>query len=352
MKRQRALDGKAIIVLPGGLRLIRHNASAALILMLLCAIVAVFSLTAGTTAISFSDLSGQWQDLDRDQLYALWDVRLPRLAVGFMAGWCVALSGAMLQSISRNPLADPGLFGLSQGSVITIMILLIVWPGVPRTALPLAALAGGVAVAALLIGLVGGSRSSGLSILLMGLAVESVLTALTSILILYSSEEMSQALAEWVAGSLFAADSHAIAAFAPWFAASLVAILVTGRSLKSFDLGEHMAMAIGEPVPYSRPIILLVAVLLSSAAVAAVGPLIFLGVMACHLAGFLSPATGRARLVLAALMGGLLVILADALVREYAQAITLPIGVAITIVGAPLFIISLRLRAVHHLSAP
>lgn len=348
MKCTNALDGKKIISLPSGLRVPVHNLAAIFALGFATLFAAIFSLTAGSTAISLGDLAAFWQGaaFSPDQDYALFSVRLPRLIVGFMAGWCVALSGAMLQAIARNPLADPGLFGLSQGSVITIMILFIVSPGVATSILPFAAFAGGLAVAGVLLTLVG-SSASGLAILLMGIAVESVLTALTSILILYTPQDMSQGLAEWVAGSLFAADDQAIASFMPWFLLSFAAILVTGRSLGAFTLGEDMAQALGEPVSFSRPAILLVAVLLSSAAVAAIGPLIFLGVMASHLAGFLSPATGRARLVLAALMGGLLVIVADALVREFAGHITLPIGTAIAILGVPLFIFCLRLRTLR-----
>lgn len=348
MKCTTALDGKKIISLKSGLRVPVHNLVAFSTLVLATLVAALLSMTAGSTAITLDDLAGLWQGaaLSADQDYALFAVRLPRLIVGFMAGWCVALSGAMLQSISRNPLADPGLFGLSQGSVITIMLLFILFPAVATSILPFAAFAGGLAVAGVLLALVGG-RASGLSILLMGIAVESVLTALTSILILYTPQDMSQGLAEWVAGSLFAADNQAITAFMPWFLLSFAAVLVIGRSLGAFTLGEDMAQALGEPVTFSRPIILFVAVLLSSAAVAAIGPLIFLGVMASHLAGFMSPATGRARLVLAAMMGGLLVVVADALVRKFAGNITLPIGAAIAILGVPLFIFCLRLRALR-----
>lgn len=349
MKVTHSLSGKKSLVFPSGLQVTWHNLMTCVGLLALGCLLGVFSLTAGSVQVTATDVFQLvfGTPLAQDQSFAVWDVRLPRLLIGFMAGWCVALSGAMLQSIARNPLADPGLFGLSQGSVITIVLLLIFVPDVPRTMLPFAAVAGGVSVALLLIALVGTKQGSGLAILLMGIAIESLLSAITTILILYTPEDMSQAIAEWFAGSLFDASLTSLTQFLPWFMLSLIAILVTGRILKTYGLGEHMAMAIGEPVRYSQPAILLVSVFLSSASVTAVGPLVFLGVMAPHLAGFLSPATGRARLVISGLVGGLLVVAADALIREYAHGFTLPIGIAITVLGVPLFIISLRIRALR-----
>ena len=247
---------------------------------------------------------------------------------------------------------DPGLFGLNQGSMVAIMLLLVFMPAAPREIVPLAALLGGLGVGLLLIGLVGGTRSGGLAILLIGLAVETVLSAITSILILYTPPETSYGLSAWLAGSLFQASWSGAAAFAPWFAVGLIGIAVFGRRLAVYDLGADMARAIGEPVARSRPFILVFAVLMSSTAVSAVGPLTFLGVLAPHLASFVSPATGRARLILSGLTGGALVVAADCLVRGLPSTFSLPIGLGLTLVGVPLFMITLRLRTLRRLQAP
>ena len=122
-------------------------------------------------------------------------------------------------------------------------------------------------------------------------------------------------------------------------------ILVLGHRLRSLDFGDQLAMALGEAITWTKPAILIAAVLLTSAAVTAVGPLIFLGVMAPHLANFLAGASGRSRLVLSAMVGGLLVIAADTLTRGFAGEVALPAGLSIVVIGVPLFIITLRLRA-------
>ena len=349
MTLTRATDGKPVLHFSTGLQIRLGNLAAAVFLCVLALLLSVMALLVGATETGFPDvLTGlAGATVAPDQAFALIDVRLPRIVVGFMAGWLVAMAGAMLQSLARNPLADPGLFGLSQGSMVVIMLLLVFMPEAPKGLIPVAALAGGLAVALALIWLSGGARSSGLAILLMGIAVDTVLSSVTSILILYTPKETSYSLSDWLAGSLFQASPEAILAIAPWFALSLVVAFFTGRALKSYDLGDELAQALGEPVAWSRPLILLAAVLLSSAAVTAVGPLIFLGVMAPHLAGFLSPARGRARLILSGLAGGVLVVGADCLTRAYAGDIALPLGLSLTILGVPLFIITLRLRALR-----
>lgn len=353
MKRARALDGKPVLRFASGLEMRIGNIAAACGLVAAALALAALSAGAGATEAGLADL---WrlalgEPVEGDRLFALFTVRLPRIVMGFMAGWAVALAGAMLQSIARNPLADPGLFGLSQGSMTTIMLLLVLAPAAPKATIALAALGGGLAVALLLVWLVGGERSGGLAILLMGIAVETVLSSVGSILILYTPPETSLALADWMAGSLFTASWGGIAAFAPLVAASLAGIFLTGRALSAYELGNELAMTLGEPVRLSRPLVLVFAVLLSASAVTAVGPLMFLGVLAPQLAGFLSPATGRARLLLSALTGGVLVVAADALARGFAGDVPLPLGLGLTLVGVPLFIIALRLQALRRLRA-
>lgn len=351
MKRALSTDGRSVLRWRSGLEIRIDTLWATLLLFACATVLASIAVSVGATETGFQDLLEflTGARLDESRIFALMEVRLPRVVLGFMAGWCVALTGAMLQSLSQNPLADPGLLGLSQGAMVTILLLLIFVPTAPTGLVPAAAILGGLGIAVLLIWLTGGGHSDGLAILLMGIAVETVLSSVTSIMILYLPPETSFAVSDWLAGSLFQASWKVIAALALWFALSLPAILLLGRALSCYDLGEETAMSLGEPVQRSKPLILFTAVLLTSAAVTAVGPLAFLGVMAPHLANAVSPSTGRARLVLSGLTGGVLVIGADALTRAIAGNISIPIGLALTLLGVPLFIISMRLRAVFNL---
>ncbi|MBY8974919.1 iron ABC transporter permease [Rhodobacteraceae bacterium NNCM2] len=349
IRRGVATDGKPVLRFANGLQIRASNLFAGLGLCLAALFLAGASASLGLTDAGVSDLLHALSGggLSEAEEYALWTVRLPRIVLGFMVGWVVALSGALLQSVARNPLADPGLFGFSQGSMTMIMLLLVIAPAAPKVMVALAALAGGMCVAGLLLWLVGGERSGGLSIVLMGIAIEAVLSSFGSLLILYLPSDTSVAISEWLAGSLFQANWVMIATFVPLFAFSLVGVVLIGRAMAAYDLGSDMARALGEPVARSRPLILLFAVVLSSAAVTAVGPLVFLGVLAPHIAGFLSPAVARARLVLSGLMGGILVVAADTLARSLSGGIPLPLGLSLTMVGVPLFIIALRLQALR-----
>ncbi|TFH87216.1 iron ABC transporter permease [Billgrantia azerbaijanica] len=348
MRCERAIDGRPVLRFTSGLEIGLGNLAAVAVLTVAAVVLTTLSLTVGFADTRVTDLAAAWHDgQDYELQFALLNVRLPRIVLGFMAGWCLALTGAMLQSLSQNPLADPGLLGLSQGSMVTILLLLLFVPSAPLGLIPVAAVVGGLAVVALLVWLMGGSTdgNSGLTLLLMGIAVDTMLSSVSSILILYAPPEISFAVSAWLAGSLFQASWGSIAALVPWFTLSLPAILLLGRAMRCYDLGDDTAMALGVPVTWSKPLILFVAVLLTSAAVTAVGPLVFLGVMAPHLAGFLSRSAGRARLVLSALTGGLLVVAADTLVRATTSDLALPLGLSLTLIGVPLFILTLRLRA-------
>ena len=348
-RRSIATDGKSVLRFSNGLQLRSGNIWAGLGFALVTVILAACATGLGATEAGLGDLLRMLSgfSLSDEDAYALFTVRLPRIVLGFMVGWAVALSGALLQSIARNPLADPGLFGFSQGAMTMIMLLLVLSPAAPRELIALAALSGGLCVAGLLIWLVGGERSSGLSIILMGIAIETVLSSFGSLLILYLPTETSLALSEWLAGSLFQASWQLIVAFLPVFLFSIVGIMLLGAALTIYDLGTETAMALGEPVARTRPLILVFAVLLSTSAVTAVGPLAFLGVLAPHLAAFVSPAIGRARLFLSGLMGGILVLAADVLTRGFAGDVPMPLGLSLTMVGVPLFIIALRLQALR-----
>lgn len=346
MKLRNTLDGRRVLRLPTGQTIRIANLWSITGLLIAALVLAFLSLQIGTTDITpgviLDFLTGSSR-LDPDQVFAL-DIRLPRIILAFMAGACVAMSGALLQALARNPLADPGLFGFGQGSMVVIILLLVFFPALPKSLVPIAALAGGMLVAGLLVWLSGGGHASGLAILLMGIAIETVLSSVTAILILYTPGEMSLALADWLAGSLFDASWPVILTFMPWCICGLAAALSMGRKVSVYELGEHMAMALGETVKHSRPVILICAVLLNSAAVTVVGPLAFLGMIAPNLAGFISEGNDRFRLVIAAMTGGVLVMAADALSRSLSGNIALPIGLSLTLVGGPLFVAAIRLR--------
>ncbi|HDC1607951.1 TPA: iron ABC transporter permease [Salmonella enterica] len=252
-----------------------------------------------------------------------------------------------MQSITHNALADPGLFGVSQGAMTMIVVLLVFFPAAPKVFVALAGLAGGLMVALLLLLLVGRRYTGGLALLLLGLAVSSVLGSVSMYLLLYLPTELSLNLAAWMEGSLFQANWWLIAHFSPLLLLSLVGIAIAGPALKRYQVGSELAMSLGEPVNYSRPLLMTFSVLLSAASVTAVGPFAFLGILAPHIANFLSAPAGRARLFLSGMVGGTLVIAADIITKTGPAGFFLPIGLSFTLIGVPMFVLTIWLRAMH-----
>lgn len=348
MKICDTLDKHRSIRFSNGNEIVIKDLLVGLLLVFFIIVLFLVSLNVGSINTGLKDL---WklligENIDQQSYFALQNVRLPRLFLALLIGWSVAVSGAILQPIARNPLADPGLFGISHGSLTTTIVLLAFIPTASRVLITFASLAGGVATAILLIALVGTRHSAGLVILLMGIAVATVLASINSFLILYLPTEASYNASSWMAGSLFQANWSAVFAFTPLFLFSLIAMLLAGRSLNRFDLGSELALSLGESVVISRPLLLIFAVLLSSASVTIVGPLAFLGILAPQLAQFLTGTNGSARLYLSGLVGSNLVIGAD-IISKNATTISMPLGLTTTIIGVPLFIIILRLRTLN-----
>jgi len=309
MRPARATDGKAVLRFSSGLEIRVGNLLSAAALLVTAVLLAIVSLGSGATDAGLLQLlqSIAGEPASADQAYALWTVRLPRIVMGFMAGWAVALAGAMLQSITRNPLADPGLLGLSQGSMTTIMLLLVLAPAAPKVAIAVAAFAGGPEIRLGLLWLGGGGRRRRRWMPGVCRGDDEGLWFDRAHPLCYTPPETSLALADWMSGSLFQANWSAIGTFAPLFFASLLGLFLLGRATSAHDLGAELARSLGEPVRRSRPLLLIFAVLLSSSAVTAVRPLTLFPLPAPRPPGFLSPARRRAPPFPPAAAGGNLV---------------------------------------------
>lgn len=316
-----------------------------LLIAIVALLIALFSLSVGSTNI------GTWNALRTlfggpatdAEAFAIREVRAPRIVLGFLAGACVALAGAIMQALARNPLADPGLLGLSQGALVAVLFALVFLPTLPIWAFPFVAISGGLAVGGLLIVLVGRRGVTGPVILLMGIAIEATLSGVTLGLIVHMPRELSAAISIWLNGSLAHAGWGDVVAFLPWAALGLPLMIWVGWPFRVYVMGDEVALGLGEPVYRNRAVFLIAAVFLTSAATAAVGPLIFLGVIAPQVAGALTRAAGMAHLLLSSMTGGLLVMAADIVSRGLVTSAYIPLGLTLVAFGAPLFAITLRL---------
>jgi len=313
-----------------------------LLILLLTALVivaALWGLSVGAVAIPVNVIINTLFNLDGEQqAYIIMRSRLPRLVLALLAGGALALSGAIIQAVIRNPLASPNIIGINAGAALFALGMVLFFPAVPQAFMPLAACIGGLAAAAIVI-LVGHYRRlSAIHLALVGVAVGFVFEAGVDYLLITSSDSESSASLIWLTGSLWGRTwGHVAISWIPLVGLSLLALLLSYR-LDLIALGEGTATGLGLNVPRQRLLLLVVATLLASVSVAVVGVMGFIGLMAPHVARRLVGGSHRLMLPVAALVGMLLVVLADGIGRAIAPPIEVSAGILAALIGAPFFV--------------
>ncbi|PJR10663.1 FecCD family ABC transporter permease [Sinorhizobium meliloti] len=281
------------------------------------------------------------------------DIRLPRIVTGILAGIQFAVAGLLLQTITRNPLADPSLMGVSQGATLTVTAFLLFTvyifdPGsntvaeLPIAWLPLAGMVGGITAGGVIYIMAFRLDLSPLRITLCGIAIGAVLHALAIGLIAGWGSARIEIILEWLSGSLYArAWDHAIFLL-PFTIAGLAALPLIYRPLVLLQFDSAVARSFGLSYRKQFSLALLVSCTLAASAVGAVGPIVFVGLMVPHLARFLAGRDFPLVLPLTVVLGAVIVTLGDLIGRLVGQAEEVPIGVVTAIVGVPVLLALVR----------
>ena len=281
------------------------------------------------------------------------DIRLPRIATGILAGIHFALAGFLLQTITRNPLADPSLMGVSQGATFSVTVFLmftvyIFHPGsntlaeLPIEWLPAAGLLGGLLAGGVIYLLAFRLGLSALRITLCGVAVGAVLHALAIGLISGWGSERIEIILEWLAGSLYARTWDHALFLLPFTVAGLAMLPVIYRPLTLLQFDGTVARSFGLAYRRQFSVVLVVSCVLAASAVGSVGPIVFVGLIVPHLARFLAGRNFLLSLVLTILLGAAIVTSGDLIGRLLGQAEEIPIGVVTAVCGVPLLLVLLR----------
>lgn len=297
------------------------------------------AVVAGPTHIPWSAL------LSSDIVLAL---RLPRAVLAFLVGGALGISGAALQGLVRNPLADPFLLGLSGGAGLGAVLAIALHLG-GGWALPLAAFAGAAAAMALVyrLALVGGAELDPRALILAGVAVGAFSGAVTTAIVsLASAVELRNALL-WLWGGLSGASWDTVLMVALYVPVPIVVLLATARPLDLLVLGEEPASYLGAEVASARRRVYLAASLLTAAAVAASGVVGFVGLIVPHAMRAFWGHRHRALLPASFLAGGTLLVLADTAARTVVAPRELPVGIVTALIGVPLFALLVRRWAVR-----
>jgi iron complex transport system permease protein len=276
----------------------------------------------------------------------VWELRVPRILTAAAVGAGLALSGAVMQAVTRNPLADPFLLGLSAGASLGAVAVLVL--GVTVLLAP-AAFLGALAalVATLLIARSTGALTPSRTVLA-GVAVSSLAAAITSLVIFWTATGDSyREILGWLLGSLAGARWPAVAIAVGALAVIGVPLMLTGRTLDAFAFGETAAASLGVAVSRTRWLLLIATALLTGAMVSVSGSIGFVGLVLPHAIRLLVGSANRRVLPLSALLGAVFLVLADTVARTAFDPRELPVGIVTAIVGAPLFVLLLARRTVR-----
>lgn len=339
-----------------------HGRIAVLLLSVALVVTVLFSLAAGASGASawgvirgwlFSADAGAISERDR---IIIQDIRMPRVALGVLVGAALAVSGTVMQGLFRNPLADPGLVGISTGSALAAVVVIVFGATVlaPATALlgiyalPLAAFFGGLAVTLLLYRIsTRRGQTSVATMLLAGIALAAFASALMGLLIFIADDRQLRDVTFWQLGSLAGATWVKVAAVGPVIALAVAMTPFLARGLNALALGEATANHLGVPVQRMKYVAIVAVAAAVGASVAVSGGISFVGIVVPHLLRLSIGPDNRYLLPASALLGACLLLLADAVSRTVVAPAELPISIVTAAVGAPFFLwILLRKRGV------
>lgn len=299
------------------------------------------ALLAGSGPASIADMLAVLTGAEADPLLAtvLLEIRLPRILTAFLVGAALGLAGAALQGLLRNPLADPGVLGVSGASALgAVVAVYFNLAAVSVWVMPGLSIAMALAATALLYAL-GASAVSTTRLVLVGVGLSSFAGALMALLMNLAPNPFSLSdLVNWLLGSVVNRSWLDIGFSAPFWIAGLACVLLAAPGLRALTLGEEGASGIGADVPRTRLLVIVGSALLTGASVAAAGIIGFVGIVAPHLVRPFVRHDPGDLLIPSALLAGLILVLADLAVRVLPFAIELKLGVAAALIGAPAFI--------------
>ncbi len=324
--------------------------------MLSALVLGPFGLPAGRALAILADWVAGHPAADLTERIVVVDIRLPRLLLGALVGAALAVAGAMLQGLFRNPLADPGLVGVSSGAALGAVLVIVVGGAALAPlaavlsvgALPVAAFAGGFATTLVLYAIATRrGRTSVATMLLAGIALGAFAGAVTSFLVYRADDAQLRELTFWTMGSLSGATWLKLALAAPPILGLLALAPFIGRGLDALVLGEAEARHLGVDVEKLKALIVFAVAVMVGVSVAFTGVIGFVGIVVPHLLRLAIGPEHRTLLPAAALLGASLLVGADIVCRIVVAPAELPIGIVTALIGAPFFVsILLRRRGI------
>ena len=292
------------------------------------------SIRLGTYTLSFEEIWAAFKPDDKNY-FTLMEYRLPRAVLAILLGGALAISGVLVQSVVRNPLASPDILGINNAAGLIAVSVLMFLPNLAFYWMPIFAFLGGV-LSFVILWIVCGFNFRPIKMAIIGVALSALWAAISHYLMLTNPVEINTAML-WLTGSLWGRSWSYLNVVLPWLVVLLPLPFIFCRDLDTLGLGENKASTLGVTVNKVQISVLVLAVALSTTAVAICGPIAFLGLVAPHLARRLVGGRHRTLLPAALIIGALLLQLSDILARVIDPPTELPAGILTAIIGAPYF---------------
>jgi len=325
----------------------RRARSAGLVLCLAVLLLCVAaSLSIGSRTTPLGDVLRSFSAYDGSDAHAIVrELRVPRTELGLLVGAALGAAGALMQGVTRNPLAEPGILGINAGAAFAVVLAISVLDLSSVTAYTAVALmgAGLTAVLVFLLGASGGRGAAPIRLALAGAVLATLLVSLTSAVLVFDAQTLDE-FRFWIVGSIAGRDAGVVLTVLPFIAAGLAIALGAGRWLNALALGDDVARSLGQHVGRARATAAVGFVLLAGAAVAAAGPVAFVGLAVPHVARGVVGPDYRWIVPYSIVLGASLLLAGDVVGRVVSRPAELEVGIVTALIGAPFFIWLVRRR--------
>ncbi|KEK50413.1 fecCD transport family protein [Staphylococcus warneri Lyso 2 2011] len=308
------------------------------IVTILLVISAIFSLCIGSVIVNpIEAIKG----IFTHDNFILNEYRIPRTLLGLIIGSSLAISGAIIQGVVRNPLASPDVIGISKGASLAAVIIIMLFPSAPLAILPIGSFIGALMISLILSFLISKFDVKGSNLALIGLAIGAICTAIVQFLLIRNPMDANNALV-WLTGSLYGHNISNFLSILPWFIITIPIILMLSHQLDILGLGDNVAVALGAKVKRLKMVLLILSVMLAGASISVVGGISFLGLISPHISRQIVGHKTMHVAIMSGLIGAILLTFGDGLARGIHPPLDIPVGVIIAIIGAPYFLFLLR----------
>ena len=310
------------------------------ILVVITLIHALVSLSLGKVTISFQHVLFElFHPIKTEYSFIVESLRLARVVLAFLVGAALGLSGLILQNIVRNPLASPDILGLTSGASVAVVVFMTFFSASLSVFwLPFFAIAGAWAAALIIYALAWKQGTTSTRLVLVGIALSTILTAITTLLLVMGPLNTMMSTYVWLTGSVYGALWQDIQNLSLWLLAILPFVILCSRYFNPHELNDSIIIGLGLNPERSRMILLFIAVALAAVAIAYAGAISFVGLIAPHIARQFVSRSFTALAWVSALIGANLVMLADLIGRTLFLPLDLPAGIFVAVFGAPFFV--------------